>query len=108
MNTRPTHIDISYMRLEVVEREHYHPRQDLGTMHYDQQVISVRAGMAASEEANTLLHECLHAIFYAYGISMPHEQEEAVVNTVANGLCELIKRNPELVEYLVDRLTDKE
>ncbi len=108
MTTRPTHIDISYMRLEVVEREHYLSRQDLGSLHYDQQVITVRAGMNDAEEANTVLHECLHAIFYAYGINMTHEQEELVVNTVANGVCELIKRNPELVAYIVDKLSDKE
>lgn len=61
----------------------------------------------APENANTILHESLHACFNTFGLceSFSSSQEEQLVNTMANALCGLIKDNPELINYLQEKLT---
>jgi hypothetical protein len=58
------------------------------------------------EEANTLLHECLHAIWKTQGIKewIDKEDEEPIVNAIANGLTQMFRDNPQLFTWLKEKL----
>lgn len=47
---------------------------------------------------NTLIHELIHSIFYNY--HLPSEHEEQIVSCVTNGLCTILRLNPDLVNYI--------
>jgi hypothetical protein len=101
---RPDKVFLSYLALDIVEKEHVHGAQEFGLFSVDASRIEIRSGQGPREEANTLIHEVLHAICYAYGLRLPFEEEERIVNAVANGLCDFLARNPELVQYLTEGL----
>jgi hypothetical protein len=53
------------------------------------------------ELPNTIIHEILHAIGYVFGIKYKNdEQEEAIVNALANGLHTTFRDNPNLLDWL--------
>lgn len=56
------------------------------------------------EQANTLIHETLHAIFHTQGILVDHDTEELVVNAMANGLTQVLRDNPEWIEFVLFKL----
>ena len=58
--------------------------------------------MPPQQQANTLIHETLHAIFYeqAMGESRVGEYEEYIVTCFANGLAAVMKQNPKLMAEL--------
>lgn len=54
------------------------------------------------EEADTVLHEILHAIHYLMDIGLSHKLEEHVVRKVATGLTQVFLDNPKLLIYLAN------
>ena len=69
-------------------------------------VIGYSTDEKGVSHANTLLHECLHAIIYQWNMELDDKVEELVVNGLANGLTTIFVDNPQLVDYL--RLKIKE
>jgi hypothetical protein len=61
--------------------------------------IAIREGQAPIEEADTIVHEMLHAIWYVMDIGL-HKSEEHVVRKLATGLTLALKNNPQLLAYL--------
>jgi hypothetical protein len=66
--------------------------------------IYVRPGMAADAEAETVLHEVLHAVCGATGLDDAFADgtvtEEDLVGRLSPALLDLLRRNPKLVGYL--------
>ena len=50
--------------------------------------------------ANTIIHECLHAIIYQWNMDLEEKVEEQVVSGLANGLTTIFVDNPKLMDYL--------
>lgn len=63
-------------------------------------VIHVLDGQHPVEEADTLIHELLHAIWFIMSIDHGGLDEEAVVRRLASGLTGVFLDNPELLAYL--------
>ena len=63
-------------------------------------VIHVLDGQHQVEEADTLIHELLHAIWFIMSIDHGGLDEEAVVLRLASGLVGVFLDNPELLAYL--------
>lgn len=101
---RPEKVFLSYLALDIVEKEVSHGAQEYGLFSPEISRIEVRQGQGPREEANTLVHEVLHAICYAYGLRLSFDEEERIVNAMANGLCDLLARNPDLIAYLTEGL----
>lgn len=57
-------------------------------------------------QRETLLHEVLHAVFHNVGLSerFGEKTEEQVVRSLSPALFDLLRRNPDLVSYLVGGL----
>jgi Zn-dependent peptidase ImmA (M78 family) len=62
-------------------------------------LISVMEEQHPVEEADTLLHEILHAIWHCMGIQEGSLDEERVVRMVASGLMTVMMDNPQLLKY---------
>ena len=59
------------------------------------------SAITSIQGVNTLLHEILHGIVYQYGMQETLENnEEKVVNTMTNGLTNVLVDNPWLVDYI--------
>lgn len=79
---------------------------DAGQHCAETRVIRVRK-IAPREDANTLIHEILHAA-WKYGELGNNDIEERCVTVLANVLTEVIADNPHVMAYLTDALTEKE
>ena len=56
--------------------------------------------------ANTIIHECLHAIIYQWNMDLEEKVEELVVSGLANGLTTIFVDNPELMDYLKNKIKE--
>ena len=56
------------------------------------------------QEAETLLHELLHAIWYTMAIAAEREVEEKVVGPMSVGLAMVIRDNPDLINWIREKL----
>ena|ERR1700733_4588450 len=97
----PAVIKLGYQDIAVSEFSFLDGEQ--GAYSADAAKIRINEGMEGRELLNTLLHECLHAIVYTYGLKKDFkddDEEEKLVNAFGNGLTELLVRNPEVVEFI--------
>lgn len=68
------------------------------------QMILVSAGSTSQTQKATLLHELVHAVLLRNGNSQDLDEKgsesEELTDTIALGMFELIRRNPELMRWL--------
>ena len=75
--------------------------------------IEIQPNLTNIEEANTLLHEILHAIAYTSGETLEggrlngDTNEESVVNNFANYLTQVFRDNKWILPYFSEKLLDK-
>lgn len=71
----------------------WHPKLEIG----------MDADVALSQAQDTLLHECLHAVFEHSGLShkMDSAKEEKFVRGLAPWILMMLRENPRLVEFLL-------
>jgi len=55
-------------------------------------------GHSQQQQANTLFHEIIHAVFHLYGVSL--KTEEMVVCGLSNGFCQVIRDNPKVMKFI--------
>jgi hypothetical protein len=67
-----------------------------GEYDYEKQVVRVRTEQQLAFEADTVLHELIHAIDDAMQLGMTERQ----VHCTATGIIALLKDNPNFYEYL--------
>lgn len=63
--------------------------------------IDISPDLCLRAEQQTTIHELLHAIRHEQGREYMNEVEEDFVNSLANGLLEVLQQNPRLVAYLL-------
>jgi hypothetical protein len=74
--------------------------------------ILLNNNLTKIEEANTFIHELLHASIWISGLSAeggvlePKKREEIVVNTLANNLAQVFRDNKWVLPYLKNNLTE--
>jgi len=70
------------------------------------QKILIAEGITPVKQANTLLHEILHAVCTEYEIFEDQEAEERTVSCLANGLSQFIQDNPKTLKWITDNLNN--
>lgn len=68
------------------------------------QVINIHDGLTPTEEADTVLHEVIHAIDETIGTGLTEHQ----VHHLACGLFGVFQDNPELAEYLAENKGERQ
>jgi len=56
------------------------------------------------QEAETFLHELLHAIYCVYGVRVK-DPEERIISQMSIGMASVIGANPKLVDWLKEKLS---
>lgn len=56
---------------------------------------------------DTVLHEILHGIIHEFNIRLDKRMEERLVTSLANGLTDVCKSNPNLLEWVIARLKNE-
>ena len=64
-----------------------------GSIDYETQTISIRAGMSTEARTVTLWHEIIHGIMYNLGYS---KHNELLVDGLAHGVFQALADNPQL------------
>ncbi|BAG70397.1 hypothetical protein RSB1_gp39 [Ralstonia phage RSB1] len=102
---RPARVKIAGRRwlIEYQRRTEHHV---YGMTYYDEHRIVIRDGLLPIEEADTLIHEVMHALIASAGITVPDTEEEPIVRAMASGLTGVLADNPGLrryINYLLNR-----
>lgn len=64
-------------------------------------IISIQKGMPKDMEAEVVLHEIMHGVFYTFNLrSKESFTEEMIVETMSTGLATVFCQNPWLLKYL--------
>ena len=69
-----------------------------------QQILMRDNYPSEQQEAETLLHELLHAIWAVFGCK-PKDSEERIVSQMSIGMATVISDNPDLIEWLKEKLS---
>lgn len=100
---RPESIRIMGRDYQVVwEEDTLLGTSNLGITYTHECSIAVRAGQHPIEEADTLLHEVMHAVWYCMSISEGGADEESVIRRMASGLIQVLMDNGQLLKYFAD------
>jgi Zn-dependent peptidase ImmA (M78 family) len=82
-----------------------------GSCGEDMQLILIDDQLGPDQQRDTVVHELLHALFYAMNVKafLPKEEgsdskelEEKIVFGLATRLLEMLRDNPKLVDYLLE------
>ena len=71
--------------------------------------ITIQQGLSPLDEANTLLHEILHGVAYINSLTQTGQpldsenKEEVVINTITNGLAQVLRDNKWLLPYFMKK-----
>lgn len=83
----------NYVKGSVLSDDH-----DFGHIDYYGQVINISDNLTPVEEADTVLHELIHAVDLSMGLELSEHQ----VHHLATGLIALFQDNPEVALYLAE------
>ena len=75
-----------------------------GDVSYFDQTIRVHTSQSKENLVNTLLHECLHAMMYDYGIE--EYNNEQLIHSLTNCLLCFMQDNKELAKKLIEGKID--
>jgi hypothetical protein len=78
--------------------------ESLGETHTEAALIKIRAGQLLYDEADTLVHECLHALDERFQLNLTERQ----VYCTTVGLLSLLQDNPNMLQYLVNAINEKQ
>ena len=74
--------------------------ENLGTCNNQLCLIAIKEDQHPVEEADTLIHEIYHAIWYCMHIAGSGANEEEIVRRMASGFVSVLMDNPQLLKYL--------
>ena len=100
----PKKIRVGYKTYKVERIESFGTSGQLGKCNPHTSTIQYKETESPVENANTVLHETLHAIFYVYGMKEHDLMEEYVVNTLTNGLINVLQENPKLLTFIEESI----
>ena len=81
-----------------------------GEYDHRKNTITIQNGLDPLDEANTVIHEVLHAIAYINSLTVSGQpldsenKEEITINQMTNGLMQVFRDNKWLLTYLKEKL----
>ena len=90
-------IHLGHMTISVTVTDEIDPGTDGGWLP-GPNIVKIRSGLAAGDEAGVLFHELAHAV-YAMDLK-EGDTEERVCTAMGNRLAEMFMRNPSLRKYI--------
>lgn len=83
--------------------------EDVGKTYHHKQTIYVDCSQASDMMADTVLHEVLHCLWGLTSLSIEwsEKKEERYTRLLSPILLDVMRSNPQLVDYLMQRKTDE-
>ena len=78
----------------------YESGENIGYTQANSGIIAIYPGVPADHQAETLIHEAIHAAWYAYGLP-PKATEEQVAQHIGAALAQIIRDNPTFIGKIV-------
>jgi len=105
MARRPKKIKINETDYKVISRAKSWgaSKEALGQITYHKQLIEITKGQNASDYLDTVIHEVMHGIIEEYEVSMDRRREEKFVTQISNNLTDVLKKNPKLLEWIIEQ-----
>ena len=75
----------------------------LGHSDAENQEIVLRANLRGLQALDTLIHEMVHAVSHITGVEISEQQ----THTIGFGLAAILKDNPELLQFTLDRIEEE-
>lgn len=99
------HVKIDNVNYSVIER--YSPiisdgREVAGLISYKESLIEIANGQSPDNKVLCLMHEIVHGITVERDVkySIPADVYEKVISEIANGFIQVIRDNPQLIEFI--------
>ena len=115
MSKLKTKIKIGYadIKIKLLNKKEYPKwcKDHFGEYDSNKSEMLINSNLSNIEEANTFLHELLHASIWISGLSTEggvleqKKREEIVVNALANNLAQVFRDNKWILPYLKTNLT---
>jgi hypothetical protein len=115
MSKLKTKIKIGYadIKIKLLNKKDYPKwcKDHFGEYDSNKSEMLINSNLSKIEEANTFLHELLHASIWISGLSTEggvleqKKREEIVVNALANNLAQVFRDNKWILPYLKTNLT---
>jgi hypothetical protein len=77
-----------------------------GEWHAERSRVDIKRGQQKIDEADTVLHELMHAILHHQGRENGGDVEETYVRAIATGTLLLLRSNPELAAWLLREIAE--
>jgi len=95
---RPTTIKVFGRQYTINYVHAFAGMKDAGMLDYGNQILTVQENQLPLEEADTILHEVVHAVDLLMELKMSERQ----VQLVATGLMGVFQDNPEFAKYIIE------
>ena len=101
-------IKIGYSDYKIIDNDD--KKLDGQFIHTDK-TITITPSLSSSDRLNILLHETLHGVWFHWGVGetvRAKNAEEAIITSIANGLTNVIRDNPEFLPNLNELAQSKD
>lgn len=105
--SRPAAVKIGPYQIRIAQLSRSDAETDWGNFSARSQQISLSDSFPTRQiEAETVLHEILHALWWSMHVKQK-DGEERIVSALGVGVAQIVRDNPELIDWLVECLADE-
>jgi hypothetical protein len=92
------------INLNLIDKEQASKKKIFGEFDCDNNTITLDKSLDSIQMSNTLLHEICHLIHDHFKLELSAKAEELVCNSTANGICDILYQNQDLLDFLYKSL----
>ena len=92
------------INLNLIDKEQASKKKIFGEFDCDSNTITLDKSLDDIQMSNTLLHEICHLIHDHFKLELSAKAEELVCNSTANGICDILYQNQDLLDFLYKSL----
>ena len=88
------------VKLNFIDKEVASKKKIFGEFDCDSNTITLDKSLDDIQMSNTLIHEIFHLIHDHFKLELSAKAEELVCNSTANGICDILYQNQDLLDFL--------
>ena len=92
------------VKLNFIDKEVASKKKIFGEFDCDSNTITLDKSLDDIQMSNTLIHEICHLIHDHFKLELSAKAEELVCNSIANGICDILYQNQDLLDFLYKSL----
>ena len=92
------------VKLNYIDKEVASKKKIFGEFDCDSNTITLDKSLDDIQMSNTLIHEICHLIHDHFKLELSAKAEELVCNSIANGICDILYQNQDLLDFLYKSL----